>query len=216
MKRLAIVLLLSIAAFSPSIAQENCDCSRYVAQCTANIQLDKQRAVANLKASAKMCARVTFVIDRTPYTTVFGGGATEEGVIIFQPGRPLPARIRSCYVCATTDSAAKTQSDSEAPKTTPTTLADYLKGSWFYGRDETATAYTFDTDTTGTSTHTGEMFTGTGRVTCSGDPSHFSCSDTWETTLPNGAPFTGHISYQGSRSDRETFTFGKDVIFTRQ
>jgi hypothetical protein len=216
MKRLAAVLLLSLSSLSPSIAQANCDCSRYVSQCSAEIQLDKQRAVASLKTSAKMCARVTFVIDRTPYTSVFSGGATEEGVIIFQPERPLPARIRSCYVCATTDKAANGQSDSEVPKTTPTTLAEYLKGSWFYGSDDTTTVYTFDTDTTGTSTHTGKIFAGTGHVTCSGDPSHFSCTDNWATTFPNGAPFTAHFNYQGSRTDRETFTFGKDVIFTRR
>jgi hypothetical protein len=213
MKHLLIVLSLLISTFSPSAAQENCDCDRYVSECTAKIQIDKQHAVADLQASAKMCTRVTFVIDRTPYTTVFSGGTMEEPVIIFQRERPQPARIRSCYVCATTGTTPHDRADSDPLLKT---LADYLHGSWFYGSDGVATRYTFDTETTGTSMHTGDFFAGTGHITCSGEPSDFSCSDNWETTLPGNKPFTGRISYHGSRIDRGTFRFGDTVIFTRQ
>lgn len=212
MKRLAAVLLLSMSPFSSSIAQENCDCSRYVSDCSAEAHLDKERATVDLKTDAKICTKVDFEIDVTRYTSVFSGGTTTEPTMVFQ-GRPLPVRIRSCNVCVNTDKAAESAA---ADTAIPKTLADYLHGSWYYGRDGMATMYTFGSDATGWSKHTGQFLAGAGHITCSGEPSHFSCKDEWATTFFDGRPLSWHADDQGSRLDQDTFSLGNDVIFTRR
>lgn len=71
-----------------------CNCDKVVSGCSASISFDKEKSLATVNASADQCARVTFGVDNTPYTSVFNGGKTVENIMIFDKRKKISISVR--------------------------------------------------------------------------------------------------------------------------
>jgi hypothetical protein len=112
-------LLVCLAAHSPSALAQQCDCRQEVGKCTGAIELLKTFGSAPsfgaelaVYSSEKVCSKVEYTVDSTPYQTVLvNRNKDTENLFGTSPITKESVRYSACFVCKNLESARR---DAEA------------------------------------------------------------------------------------------------------
>jgi TonB family protein len=129
---LALMLVSTLAK-----AEVRCNCAEVIDSCSATVNLDNMRVA--IASNSEACARVDYLIDGQPFTTLLVGGSAE----LSWTGQPLmnpQVVVESCRICADGGATALTKSTSAstadkvwadaAPKPIVKVLPDYPREAW--------------------------------------------------------------------------------------
>ncbi|MBO9552188.1 hypothetical protein [Pseudomonas sp.] len=105
------ISLLLILAASPVALAEQCDCQKIIGQCSGAIDFVKgygskpsYGAEIVVHSSEKICSKVEYYVDGTPYQTVLVNKSQEpESLFGTSPITQKSVTYRSCQVCARVD-----------------------------------------------------------------------------------------------------------------
>lgn len=107
--------LVCLAVYSPSALAQQCDCRQVVGKCTGAIELLKTFGSAPsfgaelaVYSSEKVCSKVEYTVDATPYQTVLVNRSKDtENLFGTSPITKESVRYSACFVCKNLESARK-------------------------------------------------------------------------------------------------------------
>lgn len=133
-----------LALASSYVFPNQCDCQQIVGKCTGAVELTKTFGSAPsygaelaVYSSEKVCSKVEFLVDSTPYQTILvNRNKDTESVFGTAPISPQSVRYSTCSICANTEASR----DNRKPDSR-TTLSP-VAGTWsgyttsMFGRQE--------------------------------------------------------------------------------
>ncbi|MCM5679570.1 hypothetical protein M8A51_08495 [Schlegelella sp. S2-27] len=128
--RLAAAVCMVAAA--PVVWGAQCDCQQVLGQCTGAVEVTKTfgnapsyGAEIAVYSSEKVCSKVEFYVDSTPYQTVLvNRNKDTENVFGTSPVKNGSVRYIACFVCKNLEGPGSTQAAKQATETPP------FHGSW--------------------------------------------------------------------------------------
>lgn len=92
-------------AFASQAMADGCNCSRHVAACSAQGNLDGE--TLTLRADTNQCAQITYDINGDPDSMTIRGGVGTNTIPILNPGRRRDLHVNSCDVCADAEQSSQ-------------------------------------------------------------------------------------------------------------